>query len=169
MGTRLTPPIVLISVSIPLILKMIPRNRMYGFRVPKTLASDAVWYPANQVSGVALLAAGIVWAAAAMGAVPQRYATATGVTAVGVAVAVGEACVAVGVGVTVAVGGAVGEAVSDGTCCAGGGSSSSPLSGPLVKRITPPTAAPATAAPEAARMAVSASGVIAHPPTCNDR
>lgn len=88
MGARLTPPIVLISVSIPLILKMIPRNSVYGFRVPKTLASDAVWYPANQVSGLALLAAGLVWTAAAMGAVPARYATATGVTAVGVAVAI---------------------------------------------------------------------------------
>lgn len=42
---------VLIVVSIPLILGWIPRNRLYGFRVPATLADDKIWYEVNALSG----------------------------------------------------------------------------------------------------------------------
>ena len=86
--SKFTAPIVIIIVSIPLILRMIPRNGFYGFRVPKTLASDNVWYPANQASGVALLLAGCIWLAAALGAVPPRYVTLVGISAIGGALAV---------------------------------------------------------------------------------
>lgn len=50
----------IIALSIPLILKMIRRNRFYGFRVPKTLASDEVWYPANVMAGKALCLCSLV-------------------------------------------------------------------------------------------------------------
>ena len=40
--------IVLIVVSIPLALGWVPRNRLYGFRVPATLRTDAVWYAINR-------------------------------------------------------------------------------------------------------------------------
>jgi uncharacterized membrane protein len=83
MGSKLTAPIIIIAVSIPLILRMIPRNGWYGFRVPKTLASDQVWYPANQAAGIALLLAGCIWLAAAFGAVPPRYVTLVGMSAIG--------------------------------------------------------------------------------------
>src|SRR5688572_3535999 len=43
--------IVLMVVSIPLALGWIPRNRLYGFRVPATLRSDAVWYAINRRCG----------------------------------------------------------------------------------------------------------------------
>ena len=86
--SKFTAPIVIIIVSIPLILRMIPRNGFYGFRVPKTLASDNVWYPANQASGVALLLAGCIWLAAALGAVPPRYVTLVGISAIGGALVV---------------------------------------------------------------------------------
>ena len=54
------------GLSVPLILRRVPRNVFYGFRTRKTLASDAVWYPANVFAGQALAlasvaAAGLVW------------------------------------------------------------------------------------------------------------
>ena len=53
-------------LSMPLILRRVPRNAFYGFRTRKTLSSDAVWYPANVFAGQALAlasvaAAGLVW------------------------------------------------------------------------------------------------------------
>lgn len=47
-------------ISIPLIQGRVPRNSWYGFRTPKTLASDEVWYPANAYAGKMLFAAGLV-------------------------------------------------------------------------------------------------------------
>ncbi len=38
---------VLILVSIPLLFGWVPRNRLYGFRVPATLRHDTVWYAVN--------------------------------------------------------------------------------------------------------------------------
>lgn len=37
----------LIVLSIPLVLRLVPRNRFYGFRIPATLSSESVWYDAN--------------------------------------------------------------------------------------------------------------------------
>jgi len=45
------------AVSIPLILKVVPRNSVYGFRTPSTLASDEIWFRANHFAGWALLIA----------------------------------------------------------------------------------------------------------------
>ena len=38
---------VLVVMSIPLLLRRVPRNYVYGFRTAATLRSDAVWYDAN--------------------------------------------------------------------------------------------------------------------------
>lgn len=38
---------VLILVSIPLLFRWVPRNRIYGFRVAATLRHDTVWYDVN--------------------------------------------------------------------------------------------------------------------------
>lgn len=75
------PPITIILVSIPLILNMIPRNNIYGFRTHEAMASDAAWYPANRIGGVALVGASLIWLVAATYA-PRRYVTAIGVAAV---------------------------------------------------------------------------------------
>ena len=61
MRSSLFLPILIILVSFPLILEWIPRNRFYGFRVPKTLESDAVWYPANKMAVIFLMVAGVIW------------------------------------------------------------------------------------------------------------
>ncbi len=53
--------LLIIAMSIPLIKKRIPKNDLYGFRTPKTMAgSEAEWLVANQRAGWALCAAGIV-------------------------------------------------------------------------------------------------------------
>ena len=88
MAAKLTAPLVILSVSVPLVFKLIPRNGMYGFRVRETMTSDSVWYAANQVSGIALVVASLIWIAAILGAVPPRYATVTGLAAIAGAVGV---------------------------------------------------------------------------------
>ena len=35
---------VLVLMSIPLLFRWVPRNRLYGFRTAATLRDDAVWY-----------------------------------------------------------------------------------------------------------------------------
>jgi SdpI/YhfL family protein len=54
---------VLILLSVPLILRWIPRNRIYGFRIASTLANDSVWYDANALSGRHMLTLGLVMVA----------------------------------------------------------------------------------------------------------
>ena len=51
-----------VLISTPLILKLVPPNGVYGFRIPATQASRAVWYPANAFMGWALSAAAVVGA-----------------------------------------------------------------------------------------------------------
>ena len=51
---------VLIVVSIPLLFRWVPRNRLYGFRVPATLRHDAVWYEVNARSARHFLLLGAV-------------------------------------------------------------------------------------------------------------
>ena len=46
-------------VALPLMRGRIPRNGIYGFRVPKTLSSDAIWYPANRFMGEELFKCGL--------------------------------------------------------------------------------------------------------------
>lgn len=52
-------PVILAALSIPLILKVVPPNRIYGLRTPKTLASEALWYRANSFAGWAFLIAAV--------------------------------------------------------------------------------------------------------------
>jgi SdpI/YhfL family protein len=63
LSTFLVSGLLLCAIAIPLIREQIPRNRWYGFRVPKTLASDQVWYAANRFAGRDLLATGLIIAA----------------------------------------------------------------------------------------------------------
>lgn len=38
---------ILVVLSIPLALRWVPRNPLYGFRVPATLRDDQIWYEVN--------------------------------------------------------------------------------------------------------------------------
>src|SRR3954468_22318133 len=42
---------VLVVLSIPLMLRWVPRNRLYGLRTAATCSSDSVWYDANALAG----------------------------------------------------------------------------------------------------------------------
>ena len=53
-------PLVIVVLSVPMILGTVPPNGVYGFRTPKTLSSEEVWYPANRAAGWFMLAAGVV-------------------------------------------------------------------------------------------------------------
>jgi uncharacterized membrane protein len=50
-------------LSVPLIVGIVPRNRLYGFRVPATLGDDRVWYAINRRVGAEMLIAGSALAA----------------------------------------------------------------------------------------------------------
>jgi len=47
-------------IAIPLMLRKVPRNIIYGYRTRATLSDDFVWYAANAYFGRALLVASIV-------------------------------------------------------------------------------------------------------------
>ncbi len=51
----LIPSIIILLASIPLVLGIVPRNRVYGIRTCKTMSDDSVWYPANRFGGWALI------------------------------------------------------------------------------------------------------------------
>ena len=53
-------PIVNILVSLPLVLKMVPLNRWYGFRTRKTLTNEDTWYEANYKGGMGLIVASVI-------------------------------------------------------------------------------------------------------------
>jgi uncharacterized membrane protein len=57
---------VLFAVGFPFLRGWIPRNRLSGFRAPKTLSSDRIWYEANRVAGRDFMIAGAVVMAVAV-------------------------------------------------------------------------------------------------------
>lgn len=46
-------------LSIPLILRLVPMNRIYGVRTPKAFASERNWYEINAFGGRVLLGFGL--------------------------------------------------------------------------------------------------------------
>jgi uncharacterized membrane protein len=54
------PSILFVILSIPLILKKVPPNGIYGFRLKKTMSNGEIWYKANRFGGAALLVAASV-------------------------------------------------------------------------------------------------------------
>ena len=52
--------VLLVIISIPLILRMVPPNGIYGFRTASTQSSPAIWYPANAFMGWALIIAAVI-------------------------------------------------------------------------------------------------------------
>ncbi len=51
---------VFVIISIPLILRKVPRNIVYGFRTRATLENDFVWYEANAYFGKLFLISSLV-------------------------------------------------------------------------------------------------------------
>lgn len=60
--TPARPPLLLIALGLPLIFRLVPRNYLYGMRTLRTLrGSEETWYRQNIITGVALVAGGVVW------------------------------------------------------------------------------------------------------------
>ncbi|MBD3369861.1 hypothetical protein GF402_05800 [Candidatus Fermentibacteria bacterium] len=53
-------PLVMIPVGVPMMLRKIKPNVIYGFRTRKTLSDQTVWYEANAYAGKAMVIAGMV-------------------------------------------------------------------------------------------------------------
>jgi len=53
-------PAIIVLLAIPMALGKVPPNGLYGFRTPKTMSSSDIWYPANRVAGVFMIAAAIL-------------------------------------------------------------------------------------------------------------
>ncbi len=47
--------IVFVLISIPLVMKKIPMNSLYGFRIPKAFKSEENWYEINRYGGRQLI------------------------------------------------------------------------------------------------------------------
>ncbi len=45
------PSAIFFILSLPLILRFVPRNRIYGIRTSKTISDELVWYRANRYGG----------------------------------------------------------------------------------------------------------------------
>jgi uncharacterized membrane protein len=50
----------LIALCIPLAMQKVKPNGLYGFRTPKTLSNEKIWYEANRVAGIDLSLAGVL-------------------------------------------------------------------------------------------------------------
>ena len=69
--------IIIFITAIPLALRMVRPNRFYGLRMRKTMASDSVWYPANEMAG-RLMVVGSILGLAIMGWVESGVLPALG-------------------------------------------------------------------------------------------
>ena len=47
----------ILVASLPLMLRMIPPNRIYGFRTPQTLSNRELWFRVNRFAGCAFFIA----------------------------------------------------------------------------------------------------------------
>ncbi len=65
----------MVAFCIPLILGRIPPNRLYGFRVRKTLEHPEIWYPVNKYGGARLLMASLLLVVVAIGYIKIPYIT----------------------------------------------------------------------------------------------
>jgi uncharacterized membrane protein len=52
--------VLFIALSVPLMLKKVPPNNWYGFRTPKTLSDEKIWYEANRISAQGMALVGVV-------------------------------------------------------------------------------------------------------------
>jgi uncharacterized membrane protein len=52
--------VLFIALSVPLMLKKVPPNNWYGFRTPKTLSDEKIWYEVNRISAQGMALVGLV-------------------------------------------------------------------------------------------------------------
>ena len=52
--------LLLVGLSIPLLLRRVKPNWLYGFRTPKTFSDERIWYDSNAYAGKWLLISGAI-------------------------------------------------------------------------------------------------------------
>jgi uncharacterized membrane protein len=55
-----------VALGYPLKLGRVPPNRFYGFRTPRTLTNERIWYEVNRVTGIDMIRGGVVIIAASL-------------------------------------------------------------------------------------------------------
>jgi SdpI/YfhL protein family len=55
------PALFFFIAAVPLVFGLIPPNRLYGFRIPKALSDDRVWYTVNRLGAPAVMVASMVY------------------------------------------------------------------------------------------------------------
>ncbi len=70
------PSVILLVLSIPLILGLVPRNWFYGIRTRETLSNESVWRAANRWSGLGIFVSSLFYLMVAWG-MPCTTATGT--------------------------------------------------------------------------------------------
>lgn len=64
--TFLVPGLLFVALGVPLVLRRVAPNPVYGFRTAKTFESSTTWYAANEVCGFDFVVAGSVVATTAL-------------------------------------------------------------------------------------------------------
>jgi uncharacterized membrane protein len=64
--THLVTGLVIIALAVPLILRRIKMNALYGVRIPKAFESESNWYAINEFGGKVLVLAGAAVSAAGL-------------------------------------------------------------------------------------------------------
>jgi SdpI/YfhL protein family len=60
------PSVLMLLLSVPLVLGLVPRNRFYGIRTAKTLADERSWQRANRYGGRLLILSSAVYLSVAL-------------------------------------------------------------------------------------------------------
>ena len=58
--------VLLILAALPLLYNRVKPNPWYGFRIPKTLSDERIWYPANSYAAKGMILTGIITIAVAV-------------------------------------------------------------------------------------------------------
>jgi hypothetical protein len=56
-------PVLVFVLSLPLIARLVPMNRLYGFRTANAMRSPEAWYSANATAGLIMAMAAVLWLA----------------------------------------------------------------------------------------------------------
>ena len=69
------PALALSILAIPLVFRVVPRNRFYGVRTRRTLSDDQTWKSTNRVAGIVIMVASAVYGAIALACPYDRRAS----------------------------------------------------------------------------------------------
>ena len=89
--------LLLIGVGVPLVLGRIGRNRVYGYRSPRTLRDDRIWYPVNVLTGLWMIWAGLLAAVIGLLLVLLRNREEAAQLVLGIGVTALLVCIGVGI------------------------------------------------------------------------